>query len=30
MVALPLTVFSVLAYFVVKGYRKRTRDAGSN
>jgi len=28
-VALPLTVFSVLAYLVVKEYRKRERGAGS-
>ncbi|MGH7521526.1 MAG: hypothetical protein ACREMI_09625 [Gemmatimonadales bacterium] len=29
MVALPLTVFGVLTYFVVKGYRKREHGAGS-
>jgi hypothetical protein len=28
-VALPLTVFSVLTYLVVKGYRKREQGAGS-
>jgi heme/copper-type cytochrome/quinol oxidase subunit 2 len=28
-VALPLTVFGVLTYLVVKGYRKREQGAGS-
>ncbi len=28
-VALPLTVFCVLTYLVVKGYRKREQGAGS-
>jgi hypothetical protein len=28
-VALPLTVFGVLTYLVVKGYRKREHGAGS-
>jgi heme/copper-type cytochrome/quinol oxidase subunit 2 len=29
MVALPLAVFGVLTYLVVKGYRKREHGAGS-
>jgi hypothetical protein len=28
-VALPLTVFGVITYLVVKGYRKREQGAGS-
>lgn len=28
-VALPLTVFGVLTYFVIKGYLKRPRNSGS-
>lgn len=29
-VALPLTIFSVLTYFVIKGYLKRPRKSGPN
>jgi len=29
MIVLPITIFSVLTYFVVKAYRKREREAGS-
>jgi heme/copper-type cytochrome/quinol oxidase subunit 2 len=29
MILLPITIFTVLTYFVVKGYRKRKQGAGS-
>ncbi len=29
MIVLPITIFSVLTYFVVRAYRKRERGAGS-
>ena len=29
MIVLPITIFSVLTYFVVKAYRKRKHGAGS-
>jgi hypothetical protein len=29
MILLPITIFTTLTYFVVKGYRKREQGAGS-